>query len=340
MAANGMTSEDSENFAERFVNRAMNRLSPDAASRTLEGATRLAFTGAVPQMAMFVSDAAASIVAARTSFVSPLQSSGGTVALAHDGMRPEGLSAGDGLHSGFGMWLMPMYRNQSVSNLDFGKCTSGYASSFGGIVLGADYTIRDAFRLGMSFNVGTGHVQSSGDFNKTTNSFTYWGVNAYTGCKYGNLGFSADVGHTSTLDRLKQNIPSCLDMGSALTADNVLSTNFTVGLHGEYMLKTEALDIIPHVGARMNILRTWGFDVENARRTVTTAGDMDAITIWQFPAGITFSKNIASASGWMVKPQADLSVIPATGDLSAQAKRRARLCQYGFRHHGFHLRPC
>ena len=323
LSVNGMPSRNSENMTERFVIRVTSRLNNEDAARTLDGTARLTSTGAVPQMTMSVANSAASIVTTRTSLASPLQNSGGgAVALTHDGVQTEGLSAGDGLRSGFGMWLMPMYQNQSVFNLDSGNFTSGYASSFGGIVLGADYTFSDAFRLGMSFNAGVGHTRSSGDVNKTVNNFTYWGASTYAGYKYGNVGFSADVGHTSTMSRITQDIPSCLDMGKALTARNILSTNLSAGLRSEYKLKTGALDIIPHAGVRVNILHTWGFDVENAKRAVMEADDMDTTTIWQFPAGITFSKDITSDNGWTIKPQADLSVIPATGDLNMRQRTR------------------
>lgn len=82
-------------------------------------------------------------------------------------------------------------------------------------------------------------------------------------------------------------------------------------------METSVLDIIPHVGVRVNSLHVKSFDVESAGRKVMEADDMNA-TVWQFPVGVTFSRDVKTDNGWTVRPQADLAVIPAAGDLEAR----------------------
>ena len=40
--------------------------------------------------------------------------------------------------------------------------------------------------------------------------------------------------------------------------------------------------------------------------------------IWTFPVGITFSKDFALENGWFVRPSADFTLIPATGDIKGR----------------------
>ena len=44
---------------------------------------------------------------------------------------------------------------------------------------------------------------------------------------------------------------------------------------------------------------------------------MDA-TVWQFPIGVAFSKDIRTSNAWTIKPLLDLAIIPAAGDLEAR----------------------
>lgn len=284
------------------------------AAATIEGATKITSVSAVPQMAIGVANSAASVAATRTSLASPLE--GGAVALADDGsVQQDGISAGDGMKNGFGMWIMPMYQNQQGFGFESGNFDTGFRSSFGGVAIGADYTINNAVRLGVTCNLGSGYSQSTGDFNETKNQFTYWGVGAYAGYTYDNFGITADIGYTTTQNDIEQDLPSGMRM-SKLEADNT-ATNVSAGLRGEYKVSTDLLDIIPHVGVRLNSLHVKSFDLESAGQTVMSVDDMNA-TIWQFPVGVTFSKDIATSNGWTVTPQVDLSVIPAAGDIEAR----------------------
>ena len=100
-------------------------------------------------------------------------------------------------------------------------------------------------------------------------------------------------------------------MGTA-EAD-VYTRAFTADLRAEYLFRTDILDIMPHIGVRYTALYTDDYDLEvNNSRLNSVESDMQNIV--QFPVGVTFSKDIA-ASGWIVKPQVDLAVVPAVGEL-------------------------
>ena len=309
-----MTNQDSNNFGERFVNRAVNRLSGDAAAKTIEGAAKMALAGAVPQMGMNLANAAGNIAGLRNSLSAAPQ--GAVVALNADGTSAqEGLSAGDGMKNGLGLWVMPTYQNQQGFGFESGDFETGYKSNAAGVALGADYTFNDMFRVGAQFNVGGGYAESTGDFNSTDNRFNYWGLGLYAGYQYQNFGLTADFGYSANNNELEQSLPSAMQMAK-LKADAKTDT-ITAGLRGEYKITTDALDIVPHLGVRMTNMHMDSFNVKSDKHKVFKADDMNA-TVWTFPVGVTFSKDIETSNGWTIKPSLDLAIIPAAGDIEAK----------------------
>ena len=229
-----------------------------------------------------------------------------------------GLSAGDGLKNGLGVWIMPLYQSNNVWGMKAENFKTGYNSNLGGIALGADYTINDMFRFGTAFNVGAGYAQSNGDFNSTDNRFNFWGVSLYGGWVYNNFGLSADVGYTGNYSKVEQDMPASMQM-SDLKAD-VTSHAWNTGLKAEYKFNAGALDIIPHVGVRYLGLVTDGYDVKSGGTVFEV--DESTQSIWTFPVGVSFAKTFETENGWQFKPQLDLGVIPAAGDVKARSKAR------------------
>ena len=317
MAVENGISTESNNYGQRFMSRAVSTdYMTDAteAAATIEGAAKIAFAGAAPQMAMNLANAAGNVASLRNSLAAAPQ--GAAVAMNDEGViYREGLSAGDGMKNGFGLWVMPTYQNQQAFGLESGEFETGYKSNAAGVALGADYTFNDMFRVGAQFNVGGGYAESSGDFNSTDNRFNYWGLGLYAGYQYENIGVTADFGYSSNNNEIEQTLPSSMQM-AALKADAKTDT-FTVGLRGEYKFATEALDIVPHIGVRMTNMHMGSFDVKSDKHKVFKADDVNA-TVWTFPVGVTFSKDIETESGWTVKPSLDLAIVPAAGDIEAK----------------------
>ena len=305
----------------RFLSRAVSdnyigTANRDQAAATIEGATRMAVIGGVPQMTWAANNAAGNAVTQRTGLAQP---TGNAIqSMAADGSMQTGASAGDAAKTGFAMWIMPLYQSWNGYGLEGGNFDLDVSGGLGGVALGADYTFAEAIRAGITFNIGGGYATGSGDFNETTNNMNFWGVGAYLGWAPGNFGLTADVNYTSTYNKLEQDLPSGMQMGK-LKSD-VTAYAISAGLRGEYKLETSVLDIIPHLGVRYTSLNTDEYDVKSGGTVLK--GDAMTQSIWTFPVGVAFSKEIDTGNGWHFKPSLDLAVIPAAGDIKARGDVR------------------
>ena len=286
------------------------------AAVTIESAARMALAGAVPQMTMAASNAAGNAVTQRTGLAQP----GGNAiqSMGTDGSMQTGASAGDAAKTGFAMWIMPLYQSSNGFGMKAGNFDMDFSGGLGGVAIGADYTFDNAIRAGITFNIGGGYAQGSGDLNETTNNMNFWGIGAYAGWTPGNFGLTADVNYTSTYNKLEQDLPASMQMGK-LKSD-VTAYAISAGLRGEYKIETSALDIIPHVGVRYMSLNTDEYDVKSGGTLLK--GDAINQSIWTFPIGVAFSKQIETGNGWHFKPSLDLAVIPAAGDIDARSDVR------------------
>ena len=315
----GAAGEMSETKGVRFLNRAIspNYLNNDAAAAvTIESAAHMALAGAVPQMTMAASNAAGNAVTQRTGLAQP----GGNAiqSMGTDGSMQTGASAGDAAKTGFAMWIMPLYQSSNGFGMKAGNFDMDFSGGLGGVAIGADYTFDNAIRAGITFNIGGGYATGSGDLNETTNNMNFWGIGAYAGWTPGNFGVTADVNYTSTYNKLEQDLPASMQMGK-LKSD-VTAYAISAGLRGEYKIETSALDIIPHVGVRYMSLNTDEYDVKSGGTLLK--GDAINQSIWTFPVGVAFSKQIETGNGWHFKPSLDLAVIPAAGDIDARSDVR------------------
>ena len=76
----------------------------------------------------------------------------------------------------------------------------------------------------------------------------------------------------------------------------------------------------PHIGLRYDRLTTSGFRTKDGhgRTLVKTASDTQ--DIWSVPIGLTFEAGLKTNSGWVVRPQADLSLIFSRGDIDDNSR--------------------
>ena len=304
---------DSPNMGVRFLSRATDSRfvgnGSGSAARTIESAARMAVAGAVPQMTKMAADATANAVTSRMSQASPA-----------DGLRSmdaEGKLT-DSDASGFALWIAPTWQNRSGYNMDADHLDGGFNGNIGGISLGADYTFENALRAGVALSLGGGYAVSSGDFADTTNSMSYWGVEAYAGWYHKGFTLMADAGYTGSYHKLDQELGAGMQMRD-LEAD-VQAGAWQAGLRADYRFDGSVLDVIPHVGARYMNLTTWGHDIKS-NGTVLEADTMIQ-NIWTFPVGVTFSRDFTLESGWFVRPSLDVTLIPAVGDVKARGDVR------------------
>ena len=299
----GLNDTESDNMGIRFLSRAVNEnyLSKADTVQTVDGAAQIAVAGGVQGMAVAAADA-------------PIRALQDHASLSHMAVTREGAVRKDGLD----LWINALYGAEHARNLGAGALDGGYNADFGGVVFGGDYAFGD-FRVGMALNAGSGTARSRGDFNATKNDFDFWGVNLYGSWSRDQFNIVGDLGYSVNKNEVKQDLPSTMQLGQ-LQAD-VDTGVLTAGLRGEYRFETDWVDVTPHAGVRYYNLRTDGFASRINDHDVFRVG-RDTQEIWTFPIGVSLSRDFETSSGWKVKPRADLSVVPAAGDLKARTKVR------------------
>ena len=299
----GLNDTESGNMGIRFLSRAVNEKHLPKADtvHTVDGAAQIAVAGGVQGMAVAAADA-------------PVRAIQDHASLSHMTTTREGAIRKDGLN----LWINALYGAEHARNLGTGSLDGGYNADFGGIVFGGDYAFGD-FRVGMALNAGSGTARSRGDFNATKNDFDFWGMNLYGSWSRDQFNIVGDLGYSANKNEVKQDLPTTMQLGQ-LRAD-VDTGVLTAGLRGEYRFETDWADVTPHVGVRYYNLRTDGFTSRIDDHDVFRVG-RDTQEIWTFPIGVSFSRDFETSSGWKVKPRADLSVVPAAGDLKAKTKVR------------------
>ena len=299
----GLNDTESGNMGIRFLSRAVNEnhLPKADTVHTVDGAAQIAVAGGVQGMAVAAADA-------------PVRAIQDHASLSHMTTTREGAIRKDGLN----LWINALYGAEHARNLGAGSLDGGYNADFGGIVFGGDYAFGD-FRVGMALNAGSGTARSRGDFNATKNDFDFWGMNLYGSWSRDQFNIVGDLGYSANKNEVKQDLPTTMQLGQ-LRAD-VDTGVLTAGLRGECRFETDWADVTPHVGVRYYNLRTDGFTSRIDDHDVFRVG-RDTQEIWTFPIGVSFSRDFETSSGWKVKPRADLSVVPAAGDLKAKTKAR------------------
>ncbi len=292
---------DSGNAGIKFLSRALEPqfLAEGEVLPTIDGAAQLAYAGGVQ----------ASTVAVAQAPVRAIQS--------HLSLAGNVAQKGTSLHeNGFDLWANAIYGADRARDFSAGGLDAGYNSDFAGGVIGGDWTFDAGAgkgRVGLALNVGAGDTKSRGDFNSTKNDFDFWGVSLYGGWNMDNVNVVADLGYSVSKNELKQDIPSSLGLGGRIKGD-VDSSVITAGVKAEYMIKTDVLDVMPHVGVRYLAVKTDSFSTKLDQGGDLFRTDGDLQHVWQFPVGVNLSKSFETESGWKIKPQADLSVVPAAGD--------------------------
>lgn len=171
-------------------------------------------------------------------------------------------------------------------------------------------------RVGAALNGGGGKSETRGTATSTENSYNFGGINLYAGWNLDNINILASLGYGIGDNDIEMNLPSSMRMGRA---DADVDTGvFTADLRVEYQVKTDLVDVLPHAGVRYTSLHTDRYDLKVNGSTLNSVKS-DTQNIVQFPVGVAVTKNI-DVAGWNVKPQADVSVIPAAGEKKAFTK--------------------
>ena len=294
---------DSEFMGVRFLSRAVDEtMLPDSAvTPTVNEVSQPAVTAGVQNTALRLSDAASDNVLRHLSLGN--------------------FDSGNAVHQeGTDLWITPMYGNTYTH----GMAASGASvrGNYGGVIFGVDTGVGELaggrVRVGAALNGGGGKSETSGTATGTENSYNFGGINLYAGWNLDKLNVTASLGYGIGDNDIKMSLPSSMGMGRA---DADVDTGvFTADLRAEYQVQTSVIDILPHAGVRYTSLHTDGYDLKVGGSTLNSVKS-DTQNIVQFPIGVTVTKHI-DVAGWNIKPQADISVIPAAGEKKAFTKVR------------------
>lgn len=227
--------------------------------------------------------------------------------------------SGNSMHKdGLDIWATPIYGNTYTHGM--GVSGASVRGNYGGIALGVDTRAGEiaggGVRMGVAVNGGGGKSETRGTATSTDNQYNFGGVNLYAGWNLDNLNVLASLGYSMGNHDITMNLPASMGMEQAKA--DVDTSAFTADLRAEYQIRTNRLDILPHAGVRYTALHT---DSHNLKVNGSTLNNVksDTQNIVQFPVGVTVTRNIDVAD-WNVKPQADVSVIPAAGDKKANTR--------------------
>ncbi len=301
-ALNSMTTAvESPSMGVRFLSRAMDEtmLDGNLVTDTVNEVSRAAVTAGVQNTSLRLADAASDTVQQHLS----LSNFNDRNTIHEDGTD---------------FWATPMYGNTYTHGM--GVAGAAVRGNYGGLAFGADTRVGEIaggrVRVGAAVNGGGGKSETRGTATSTENSYNFGGVNLYAGWNLGDLNVMAGVGYGMGSHDVKMNLPGSMNMGQAKA--DVDTGAFTADLRVEYQIKTDLVDILPHAGVRYTSLHTDSYDLKvNGSRLNSVSSDTQNIV--QFPVGVTVTKDI-EVSGWNVKPQLDVSVIPAAGDKKAFSK--------------------
>jgi uncharacterized protein with beta-barrel porin domain len=265
---------------------------------TINEVSRAAVTAGVQNTALRLSDAASSSVVEHLSLGSFDKES------AHQ--------------DGIDLWANPVYGNTYTHGM--GVSGTSVRGNYGGLALGADMQLGQLaggkVRAGVALNGGGGKSKTSGTAVSTKNDYNFGGVSLYAGWNLDNLNVMASAGYHMGSHDVKMNLPASLQMGQAKA--DVDTGAVTLDLRAEYMVRTDWADILPHAGVRYTSLHTDRHDLKvNGSKLNSVSADTQNIV--QFPVGVTVKKDM-DVSGWNVKPQVDVAVIPAAGQKDAFTK--------------------
>lgn len=295
MIRQGINDTASPSAGLRFLSQAVEapQASVHDVVNTVNSAAQLAIAGGVQASTLATGQAAAQAIQARTS------------------LSNRALSGADDA-----VWVQALYGNQRARDFSAGSADVGFDTDYYGLMLGGEFVwnrLAGEMRSGVAAYAGNGDTDSAGDFNATHNDFSFWGISLYQNWRNDAVSVTADVGFSANNNDLDQDLPGWMNQGRKIKG-SVDSQLLTAGLTAEYLINTQALDIIPYVGARYNQLKTKGFTTKNARHEAMFSTDEETLNIWQFPAGVKLNKTFALDSGWAMSTQADFAVITHTGD--------------------------
>ena len=217
------------------------------------------------------------------------------------------------------LWIDIIGGKQKYKSLSAtGISKAGYDTNSYGFIMGYDRKLADkSVILGGAFSYNHGSLDSTGDVLKTKNKYNSFGLHAY--------GAYAPVEKVNLIGTLSwmhnsSDITQSINAAGFNKADADVKTNmFSLGARAEATIPAGKANIVPHAGIRYVWAKSGNYDTKVDGKKVWS-NKADATNTFQLPIGVAVRTDIATASGWNVRPQADVTVIPKFGDTKQKTK--------------------
>lgn len=217
------------------------------------------------------------------------------------------------------LWVDVIGGKQKYKSLSAtGISKAGFDTNAYGLVMGYDRKFAGkSVILGGAFSYNHGSLDSTGDVLKTKNKYDSFGLHAY--------GAYAPVDRVNLIGTLSwmhnsSDITQSINAAGFNKADADVKTNlFSLGARAEANLPVGKANVIPHAGLRYVWAKSGSYDTKVDGKKVW-GNTPDATNTFQLPIGVAVRGDIMTASGWNVRPQADLTLIPQFGDTEQKTK--------------------
>ena len=217
------------------------------------------------------------------------------------------------------LWIDIIGGKQKYKSLSAtGISKAGYDTNSYGFIMGYDRKLADkSVILGGAFSYNHGSLDSTGDVLKTKNKYNSFGLHAY--------GAYAPVEKVNLIGTLSwmhnsSDITQSINAAGFNKADADVKTSlFSLGARAEATLPVGKANVIPHAGLRYVWAKSGNYDTKVDGQKVW-GNTPDASNTFQLPVGVAVRGDIMTASGWNVRPQADVSLIPQFGDTEQKTK--------------------
>ena len=289
-----------------FVCRVLRDKELDVAGKTkiLNSVANIAFAGGAMSVAMNDLNSATDSIEGRVSMKNE--------AFTENGVMREWERGND-------LWINVIGGKQKYKSLSAtGISKAGYDTNSYGFVMGYDRKFADKpIILGAAFSYNHGSLDSTGDVLKTKNKYNSFGLHAY--------GAYAPVEKVNLIGTLSwmhnsSDITQSINAAGFNKADADVKTNmFSLGARAEATIPAGKANIVPHAGLRYVWAKSGKYDTKVDGKKVWS-NKADATNTFQLPIGVAVRTDIATASGWNVRPQADVTVIPQFGDTKQKTK--------------------
>ena len=218
------------------------------------------------------------------------------MSLASDVAAPQG---GKGKDTDAGdngsIWAQYIHNKDKVDNLG----GASYDGQYNGVIIGSDFAPTGKYHSGVAFSYGDG--SSSGSVSK--NEFDFWGLSYYGSIKNDDTNVIFDAGYSRTSNSVKGAV--------AIESDTKV---LTLGVKGEKLINNgHGTSYVPYAGLRY-------LNVDGGSYNGTIDGKVaahysaDTANIWMLPLGIGVRNETITASGWKVRPMADIAYVWILGD--------------------------